>query len=68
MSLSFTFAAVCNEILLPFQHQCQVAHGHTELQDAALMITALQGFMVLQWQHRQHVNTPTKIKPRRVDN
>lgn len=42
-----TFAAICDEILLPLQHQGEVAHSYTELHDASLIITAVHGFMVL---------------------
>lgn len=42
-----TFAAICDEILLPLQHQGEVAHSYTELHDAPLIITAVHGLMVL---------------------
>ena len=42
-----TLAAVCDEILLSFQHHCEVAHSNTELPGSQQKITAVEGLMDL---------------------
>lgn len=54
-----TLTAVCNEILFPFQHQGEVAHGYTELLDIALMVSAVHGLMVLRQQHTEKMSINT---------
>lgn len=50
--------------MFSFEHHSQVAHGYTELHDAAVMVTDVHGLMVLrQHTHRKgkKTHTPTHI-------
>lgn len=54
-----TFAAIRDQILLPFQHQGEVAHSDTEFHDVAFMIGVVHGFVVLRQPNREdaYMNT-----------
>lgn len=57
MGLTLTLTAICDEIMLSFKHHSEVAHGYAELHDAALMISAVHGLMVLRQTTHTYINT-----------
>lgn len=55
-----TFAAIRDQILLPFQHQGDVAHSDTELHDVVFMIVVVHGFVVLRQPNREDADMNTR--------